>query len=257
MLIVLSPSKTLDYSTPVTLKEYSKPELLKESGYLIERLREYSPARLQKLMGISPKLAALNAERFKAFRTPFTPENARQALLAFKGDVYAPMRVERYAKADFAFAQKHLRILSGLYGALKPLDLIQPYRLEMGCRLATPRGKHLYAFWDDTITKNLNEALHASGGDVLVNLASEEYFQAVRPDALMGRILHVQFKERRGDALKIIGLMAKKARGTMADWIIRNRVTVPERLREFREDGYRFQPALSDTEHWVFARYSQ
>lgn len=252
MLLVLSPSKTLNYSTHSPLFAATTPELLEESKKLVKILRRYDADQLSDLMGISEKLALLNVERFHQFSLPFTPANARPALLAFKGDVYAPMKVERYGKEDFAYAQKHVRILSGLYGVLRPLDLMQPYRLEMGTPLKTSAGRDLYEFWGDRITDSLNDALGRDG--TLINLASAEYFKAVRPRKLKGRLVHIVFKEKHKGGLKIIGLFAKKARGMMADHIIRHRLTGAEGLKDFREGGYRFTPSLSDSKSWVFVR---
>lgn len=254
MLIVLSPSKTLDYSTAVTLKNHTKPALLKHTQELIGRLREYTPEALGALMDISPRLAALNMQRYRDFSLPFTPKNARQALLAFKGDVYAGIPTADYSAEDFAFAQQHLRILSGLYGLLRPLDLMQPYRLEMGTSLRVGTARNLYDYWGDTLTRALNQALADSGTDMLVNLASEEYFKALRPAALKGRILTVSFKEKRGNKLQTIGLFAKKARGRMADYAVQERITEVKRLKKFNEDGYIFQPELSSEQLWLFSR---
>jgi len=250
MIIVLSPSKTLDFASKPRIKTYTQPALLAESETLIKTLRGYSEARLKKLMGISDKLAALNAQRYKNFHTPFTPDNAKQAILAFKGDVYEGIDVESYGKAHFEFAQKHVRILSGLYGLLKPLDLIQPYRLEMGIRLPTKRGKDLYGFWGDLIT----EVLNAEKSVPLINLASEEYFSAVKPDVFKGDILHIVFKEKHKGTLKIIGLFAKKARGMMASFVVKNRITDAAGLKDFTESGYRFAPKLSGEDSCVFVR---
>jgi cytoplasmic iron level regulating protein YaaA (DUF328/UPF0246 family) len=181
MIIVLSPAKTFDFQTPLTLDEHSQAQFLEQSEVLIARLRELSPAAIASLMKISDKLAALNASRYAEWTQPFTPDNARQAIRAFDGDVYAGFDAETLSLADLQFAQQHVRTLSGLYGVLRPLDLIQPYRLEMGTRLSNPAGKDLYAFWDERISDALNAALSEAGASVLVNLASEEYFKAVKP----------------------------------------------------------------------------
>jgi len=251
MILVLSPSKTLDFETRPRIATHTMPDMLKESRTLIKELRGYTPKKLSALMDISDKLAALNVQRYKDFATPFTPANARQALLAFKGDVYGPIEVDSYSKDDFAFAQKHMRILSGLYGLLRPLDLIQPYRLEMGTRLKNPKGRDLYSFWGEGITQALNEA---NKSKVLVNLASEEYFKAVKPAQLDGRLINIIFKENQKGKLKIIGLFAKKARGMMANYIVKNRVVDEEELKHFKAGGYQFQPALSNAMDWVFVR---
>ena len=181
MLMVISPAKTLDYTTPLATQRYTQPALLEKSQELVAVARQLSPAALASLMSISDKLALLNAERFNDWHPQFTPENARRAILAFKGDVYTGLQAERFSEADFDFAQQHLRMLSGLYGVLRPLDLMQPYRLEMGTKLENPAGKDLYSFWGETLTQTLNAALAAQGDDLLINLASDEYFRAVQP----------------------------------------------------------------------------
>jgi len=254
MLLLLSPSKKLDFDHAPLLKLHSQPEMLKESLVLIKELQKYTPKKIAKLMDLSDKLAELNTHRYQQFQTPFTLENARQALTAFKGDVYAPMKVESYSKADFEFAQEHVRVLSGLYGLLKPLDLIQPYRLEMGTALPTKRGKNLYDFWGTAITDAINKALKAHKNRQIINLASVEYFQAVKPELLSAPLLNIVFKEKHKGALKIIGLFAKKARGMMADFIIKNRVDSTKEIQNFAAGGYRFEKSLSNSQDWVFIR---
>lgn len=254
MLIILSPSKTLDYNAPVTIRTHTQPALLEHTNELISLLRKLSTTKLQALMDISPKLAQLNAERYQTFSTPFTPKNARQALLAFKGDVYEGVKVEDYSAEDFSCAQNHLRILSGLYGVLRPLDLMQPYRLEMGTALKNQRGKNLYAFWGEHVTQQLNGAMKTAKTNLLINLASEEYFTVVRPGALKGDIITPVFKERSGNQLKTIGLFAKKARGLMASYIIRNRITMIEDLLQFNAAGYAYDKHLSDNYNIIFTR---
>ena len=254
MIIVISPSKTLDFETKPRIATHTVPEFLGESQQLIKKLRTYSVDNLSKLMDISEKLSVLNWNRFRDFTAPFTPDNSRQALLAFKGDVYEPIEVELFHTKEFEFAQKHLRILSGMYGLLKPLDLIQPYRLEMGIRLPNPRGKDLYAIWGDRITEALNEAMAKDKSKLLVNLASEEYFKAVRPKKLEGECLNIVFKENQKGKLKIIGLFAKKARGMMVNFIIKNQIINKNDLKKFTEGGYRFEPGLSNSNSWVFVR---
>lgn len=189
MLILISPAKTLDYQSPLATTRYTQPELLDHSQQLIQQARQLSAPQISRLMGISDKLADLNATRFHDWQPHFTPDNARQAILAFKGDVYTGLQAETFNDADFDFAQQHLRMLSGLYGVLRPLDLMQPYRLEMGIRLENPRGKDLYQFWGDIITDKLNEALEAQGDRVVVNLASEEYFKSVKPKKLNAELI--------------------------------------------------------------------
>ncbi len=254
MIIILSPSKTMDYTSKLLTKKHTIPEFLDGSVQLIKYLRDKTPAELMKLMDISNKLAALNFQRYQDFYTPFTTKNARQAILAFKGDVYEGIDIENYSESDFSFAQEHLRILSGLYGLLKPLDLIQPYRLEMGIKLANPRGKDLYEFWDDRITKSLNSALHKQKSPLLINLASQEYFKSVHEVKLDGELLNIIFKEGKGSDFKIIGLFAKAARGKMANFIIKNRTEKAADLRAFNDNGYKFNKKLSDSKNYVFTR---
>ncbi|MDX2074007.1 MAG: peroxide stress protein YaaA [Alphaproteobacteria bacterium] len=254
MLHLLSPSKTLDYETQYALKQYSQPQFLADSEKLVAKLRTLSPAQIGRMMELSDKLAALNAQRFKAFSTPFTPANARQALLAFKGDVYTPIDVAGYTKQDFAFAQSHMRVLSGLYGLLRPLDLIQPYRLEMGRKITIGKTGDLYGFWGARLAKSLNAELASHKTRLLVNLASEEYARAVDRKILKFPVIDMIFKEKKGDTLKIIGLFAKQARGAMANFIIKNQIDKPEGLRDFTGNGYRFDPKLSDASRMTFVR---
>lgn len=256
MLIVISPAKNMDMQAGSTKAGTAQPELLAEAKILAGIMRERDSFALAELMGISMKLADLNAGRWRAFSTPFTPDNARAALLAFRGDVYRGLDADSLDTNALAFAQEHLRILSGLYGVLRPLDLIQPYRLEMGTKLATTRGENLYAFWGDAITEALSRALAAQGDDILINLASNEYFSAVRPEALAGRIVTPVFKEKKGDAYKIVGLFAKRARGLMSRYIIDERLHEAEALKGFDAEGYAFNPSLSTADTWVFARSS-
>ncbi|PJG58030.1 peroxide stress protein YaaA [Aeromonas cavernicola] len=254
MLIVVSPAKTLDYESPRVTSHFTQPELLTHSIELIKRARELSPAQIATLMKISDKLAGLNTARFAQWQPDFTPANARQALLAFKGDVYTGLAVDDFSEADFAFAQQHLRMLSGLYGVLRPLDLMMAYRLEMGIKLANPRGKDLYQFWGDVITEHLNKALAAQGDEVLINLASDEYFKSVRPKALQARIITPVFKDEKNGQFKIISFYAKKARGMMARYIIKHRLTQVEQLTDFQAEGYRFVAEESDTSTLMFKR---
>ena len=205
-------------------------------------------------MDLSDKLAHLNYDRYQTFSTPFTPDNARQALLAFKGDVYAPMEVASYTKKQFEFAQAHLRILSGLYGLLKPLDLMQPYRLEMGTSLPNSRGKNLYEFWEKRIAKAINNDLKNHKNKIVINLASVEYFHSVKPELLDGTLLTIAFKEKHKGGLKVIGLFAKKARGMMANFIIKNGIYDSAELKGFTQDGYSYQRTLSNEQEWVFTR---
>lgn len=254
MLMIISPAKTLDYeSSPVT-QEFTTPVFLAESTELIKQLRTLNPSDIANLMGISDKLAGLNAARFEAWQTPFTPDNAKQAILAFKGDVYSGLDTESLSSEDFAFAQSRLRILSGLYGLLRPLDLMQAYRLEMGTRFANNRGKDLYAFWCDRITEKLNEALQQQTDNVLVNLASNEYFKSVKPAKFEGKIFTPIFKDFKNGQYKIISFYAKKARGLMVRYIIDNRINRVEELKGFDYKGYAFNADMSEGNDWVFIR---
>ena len=257
MLIVISPAKTLDFETPPKVPTFTIPDFLDDSAELIDELRSYEPYRLGDLMGISPKLADLNSNRYHNWSLPFTADNAKQSVLAFKGDVYAGLDADNLSADDLQFAQAHLRILSGLYGVLKPLDLMQPYRLEMGTKLKNRRGKDLYDFWDDRINKILNDELAGQDSPVLVNLASNEYFKSVQPESLNARIVTPTFKEARNGDYKFISFTAKKARGLMSRYIIRNRLAEPDDLRGFDLEGYRYNDALSDTDSPVFTRSSK
>lgn len=256
MLLVISPAKTLDYESPLPTRRHTQPAFIEHSMELIAGLRELSPARLSELMGISDKLAGLNAARFGSWSPSFTAENARPAILAFKGDVYTGLQAEEFSEADFDYAQQHLRMLSGLYGLLRPLDLMQPYRLEMGTAFKNARGKDLYAFWGDRISEWLNLALKEQGDDVLVNLASKEYFSAVKRPALKARVIDCEFRDFKNGEYKIISFHAKKARGLMARYVIRNRLEHPKAMTAFDEAGYRYAPERSSANNLVFLRDS-
>lgn len=257
MLMVISPAKTLDYESPLATQRFTQPALLEKSHQLIDVARDLSPAQIASLMSISDKLAHLNAERFNQWQPPFTPDNARQAILAFKGDVYTGLQAETFSEADFDFAQQHLRMLSGLYGLLRPLDLMQPYRLEMGIKLTNPAGKDLYSFWGDLLTEKLNEALADQGDDVLINLASDEYFKAIKPKLLKGQLIKPVFLDEKNGKFKIISFYAKKARGLMSRFVIQNRLSKPEQLKEFDVDGYFFAADESEGNELVFKRREQ
>ncbi|MCC5887173.1 MAG: peroxide stress protein YaaA [Gammaproteobacteria bacterium] len=254
MLILISPAKTLDFDTPAVVKTHSEPQFLEHSRELISVLRNQSPAEIASLMKISTQLADLNYARYGAFTEPFTPANAKQAVLAFRGDVYTGLEADSFSRRDFTFAQKHLRILSGLYGMLRPLDLIQPYRLEMGTRLATDRGRDLYAFWGDRLTATLAAELKGKRQPLLVNLASNEYFAAVDTEGLGARVVTPVFKDWSKGSYRFISFHAKKARGMMAGWIIRNRVTQADALPDFDVAGYRFHAEESQPDVPVFVR---
>lgn len=256
MLMVISPAKTLDYESSLATEQHSQPDFLDDACELVDQLKTLEPHQVSNLMSISDKLGQLNAERFQQWKTPFTPDNARQAILAFKGDVYTGLDAERFSDKEFEFAQKHLRMLSGLYGVLKPLDLMQPYRLEMGTRFENTRGKDLYAFWGDLITRELNRLLEADDG-VLVNLASNEYFKSVRKKELNGRLVTPQFKDWKNGQYKMISFYAKKARGLMCRYAIENGITQADDLKGFNLEGYYFSPEQSDQNNWLFLRDEQ
>lgn len=246
MLIIISPAKTLDYESPLATTRYTQPELLDHSAQLMEYCRELTPAQIGSLMKISDKLAGLNAARFAEWQPNFTPQNARQAILAFKGDVYTGLHAEDFSEQDFDFAQQHLRMLSGLYGLLRPLDLMMPYRLEMGIKLHNAKGSDLYSFWGDLLTEKLNQQLKEQGDDVLINLASDEYFKAVKPAKLDGQLIKPVFLDEKGGKFKIISFYAKKARGLMSRFIIQNQLTQPEQLKDFNLEGYFFDEEKID-----------
>lgn len=254
MLSVISPAKTLDFETPPTTEQVSQPDFLKQSQALIDILRDYSPQQISELMGVSDKLAGLNAARFEEWQPPFTLNNAKPAAQAFQGDVYTGLQAETFSEAENQYAQTHLRILSGLYGLLRPLDLIQPYRLEMGTKLPNSAGKDLYAYWKPVLTPALNEAIADSGSNVLVNLASNEYFKAVDTKQLDARIITPVFKDEKNGTFKIISFYAKKARGLMSAWLIQQQVNEPDRLKAFDVAGYRFDAAGSQGDTFVFTR---
>ena len=256
MLAVISPAKTLDFSPQDFTDCHTIPDRLEDSQALVARLAKLSPRQLRNLMGISEKLADLNHGRFQEWSLPFSPANAKQAVLAFKGDVYTGLELEEFRKRDFDYAQDHLRILSGLHGILRPLDLIQPYRLEMGTKLKNERGNNLYQFWGGTITEALNQALGKLRGKskVLVNLASKEYFDSVIPTRIEAPIVTPVFKDAKNGQYKIVSFWAKKARGMMADFIVRERPKKPEDLAAFNRGGYYFHPEGSTDSEYVFLR---
>lgn len=260
--MLVSPAKTLDFTSPRRTTCHSQPAFLDEAAVLIEHLRQLAPAALSALMGVSDALAALNVARYAEWSRPFTPENARQAVLAFAGDVYEGLEVATLDEADFAFAQQHLRILSGLYGVLRPLDLIQPYRLEMGTRFSNPGGKDLYAFWGRTLQQHLLATLEAQAATspmVLLNLASEEYFKAVQvrqllKDAPSVEVVQPVFEDWKNGKYKVISFFAKRARGLMARHVIRNRIDTPAALCDFNAEGYAFAPEASGNGVLMFRR---
>jgi hypothetical protein len=254
MLIVVSPAKSLDYETPIRTRKHSEPQFLKEADTLARQLKKMSPDDLCELMNISSKLGELNYGRYANWKTPFDPEQARQALFAFKGDVYLGLKAEQFDAADVNFAQKHLRILSGLYGILRPLDLMLPYRLEMGTRLKNKGGNNLYDYWGSKLTDALNEEFSSQRSKVLVNLASNEYFSSLQPKALEAEIISPVFKDFSSGKYRVLSFFAKKARGEMAAWIIRNRIDSPDKLKQFDVEGYRYSPDDSTASKPVFLR---
>lgn len=254
MLIVVSPAKTLDYESPLPTEEFTRPAHIKSSKLLNTRLRDLSALDLSELQHVSSKIAELNFERNHDWKTPFNLKNSRQALFAFKGDVYTGLDAYSMSEKNLNFAQDHLRILSGLYGLLRPLDLMRPYRLEMGTKLSTTDAKNLYEFWDMQITDAINKQLKAINSDTLINLASNEYFKAVKTKKIKGRVIHPVFKDYKNGEYKMIGFFAKKARGMMSRFIIDNEITSPEEIKNFTTEGYAYNPVMSDEHKWVFTR---
>jgi cytoplasmic iron level regulating protein YaaA (DUF328/UPF0246 family) len=254
MLTVISPAKTLDFDTPPTTRKATQPQFLQRSAELVADARAMSPQDIRALMGVSEKIAELNHARFMNWGTPFNLDNAKQSILAFKGDVYTGLEAQTLSSAQLNFAQKHLCILSGLYGLLRPLDLMQPYRLEMGLKFPNSGGSNLYEFWNDSITRALNTQLKKSGTRVLVNLASNEYFKAIQPGALDAEVITPVFKDLKGDKYKIISFYAKKARGQMARFIIDNELNDPAGMKKFKTGGYRYSKAESTARELVFTR---
>jgi cytoplasmic iron level regulating protein YaaA (DUF328/UPF0246 family) len=254
MLLVVSPAKNLDYDSPLPTNKFTMPSMLAHSEELISICKKLTPADISSLMGVSDKIAGLNTARFTQWSMPFTVDNARPAMLAFNGDVYTGLDAKTLSEGDFDFAQQHMRILSGLYGLLKPLDLMQPYRLEMGTRLVNERGTNLYQFWGDVITNAVNQALAEQGDKVLINLASTEYFKSVKKKNLAGDIITPAFKDWKNGQYKMISFYAKKARGLMARYIIENRITEIEQLKSFDVAGYQYSADLSQGNDWFFTR---
>lgn len=257
MLIVISPAKTLDYDSLLPPHQASQPRLLEHSADLIARARELSATDIAALMNVSDNIAQLNWQRFSDWSIPFTEDNARPAIFAFKGDVYTGLDVAGWTAAELSAAQRRLRILSGLYGLLRPLDLMQAYRLEMGTRLDNVRGRNLYQFWGERISDQLCEDMRAADTDVLVNLASNEYFKAVRPGQLPGPVIEPVFQDQKNGRYKVISFWAKKARGRMAAWMLRENVTRPQDLAQYALDGYRYDAAASTEARPVFRRPEQ
>ena len=249
MLAIISPSKTQDFSS-CSVTTFSKARQLTQSQELIDVLKNKTQVQISKLMTLSDKLSELNFDRFQAFNTPFSLDNAKQALLAFKGDVYNGIDAPSLSLEDLKFAQNNVRMISGLYGVLRPLDLIQPYRLEMGTKLSNKNGSNLYDYWGSKISKVLN----GDEKDLIINLASNEYFKSIDKKVLKAQILDIVFKEKKNDTYKVIGIYAKRARGLMVNYIIRNRITDPKALKNFSDEGYHYDEALSSDSSWVYIR---
>ena len=252
--MLLSPAKTLDYETPATTNSFSIPDYLGKSSELVKVLKQKSFLDLMELMQVSQKIAELNVERFNQWKLPFSTENAKQAVLAFKGDVYTGLDASALSENRLAYTQSHLRILSGLYGLLRPLDLMQPYRLEMGLKLTTKKGENLYQFWGEKITDALNVLLAKQDEPVLINLASNEYFKSVQKKNLDGRLITPEFKDWKNGIYKMISFFAKKARGLMVRFAIDHNIQKAEVLQNFDYDGYHFNLELSRADKWVFSR---
>ncbi|WP_419811122.1 peroxide stress protein YaaA [Bacterioplanoides sp.] len=254
MLTLLSPAKTLDFDTPPTTDTFTQADFLEHSAQLVDVLKPYSPDEIGALMKLSPALSELNVQRYHDWVLPFKADNAKAAMLAFKGDVYTGLEANTFDQSQLEFAQQHVRILSGLYGLLRPLDLIQPYRLEMGTKLENPRGKNLYDFWGDIITDALNAELDKHGSQSIVNLASNEYFKSVKTKKLKGELITPVFKDEKNGQYKIISFYAKKARGLMTAYIVRNNIDNAEAIKAFDVAGYRFSEEDSSGNTWVFKR---
>lgn len=257
MLAIISPAKTLDFETPISGFAFSQPNLTAYSQALIEICKQLSPAEVGSLMSISDKLAALNVVRFAEWQLEHNEQNAKAAIFAFKGDVYTGLDAETLNKEQIEYAQNHLRMLSGLYGLLKPLDLMQPYRLEMGTKLSNSKGKDLYAFWGNIITENLQKAIDEQGDDILVNLASDEYYGAVKPQNLNATIIKPVFLDEKNGKYKVISFYAKKARGMMVRFMLETQPTKVEQLKQFNYGGYWFDEESSIATELVFKREEQ
>ena len=254
MIVLMNTSKTLDFQQKAPIPKHTIPELIKDAEILVKELRKLSQSEFSKLMKTSEKLTRLNLERYASWQTQVQKANAKQALLAFKGDIYSGIEVDSYQLKDFEFAQKHMRILSGLYGILRPLDLIQPYRLEMATKLATTRGKNMYDFWGTKLNEILKVLLKQEKSGTLVNLCSMEYFKAIKSDLLDAKVITPAFKEFRDGTYRFITLYAKKARGMMCNYIIRNQIREVNDLKSFDVEGYQFNKKVSSDNDWVFTR---
>ena len=254
MITIISPAKNLDFKSLSQTKKYSYPVFMDNSRILIKKLQKLNPKDIAKLMKVNDAIAFLNFERFLSWRTPFNIDNSKQALLAFKGQVFIGLDAKSLTENDLLYAQDHLRILSGLFGILKPLDLIQAYRLEMGTPLKNPTGKNLYKFWGSKINEVINEELAKQKSKVLINLASNEYYKAIKPKMIQGEIITPVFKEEKGNDFKVVTVYAKTARGLMSRFIIKNKIDNPEDIKAFDMAGYLFNRDLSNDKEWVFTR---
>lgn len=256
MLTIISPAKTLDFETPPATQQFSNSDFLDDSEKIIWELRKMSVGEIASFMDISIKLAEVNFERFLLWQKTLTIENAKQALLAFKGDVYVGLDAESFTEDDFVVAQKSLRILSGLYGVLKPLDLILPYRLEMGIKLKIENTNNLYDYWSDKITENLNSAISTGNHEALINLASAEYFKVINSKNICRPIITPIFKEEKNNKYQVVAIHAKKARGLMTRFILKNKLTNVNDIKAFDEAGYIFRETMSNEHDWTFTRIS-
>jgi cytoplasmic iron level regulating protein YaaA (DUF328/UPF0246 family) len=254
MLALISPAKKLDFETETTLSNHTQPVFLSETEKLVGKAKKLSRSKLAQTMKLSDKLAELNYQRYQDFATPFTLANAKQAALVFNGDTYVGLQASSLDEDDLLFAQDHLRILSGLYGLLRPLDLIQPYRLEMGTRFSPPKGGDLYGFWDGQLSQAINEIIEPQADRSVINLASNEYFKAVKEKSLAGPVITPVFREIKDGQARTIGMFAKQARGAMARYIITDRVESPHQLKAFKGRGYTYQADQSDETRWIFTR---
>jgi len=254
MLIILGPAKTIDTSAHGITDSFSKPQYLDQAGELVGQLQGYSIAKLKSLMQVSDKLATLNFERYAQWRISYSAEEGQQAILAFSGEVFNGLQARTLSEADLLFAQEHIRLLSGLYGVLRPLDLILPYRLEMGTQMKNSKGKNLYEFWKEIIPEDISFETGAQKNKVLINLASKEYFKSIKPGSFPYPLITPVFKESDGKGFRNVTIYAKKARGMMLRFIIQNRINDPEYLKAFDEDGYYFNNDLSSQREWVFSR---
>ena len=254
MLALVSPAKKLDFESEWDAFTLTQPAFLDDTQELVDAAKKLSKSKLQSLMKLSDKLAELNYQRFQSYKTPFVPDNAKPALYTFRGDTYVGLDADTLSESDVIYAQDHLRMLSGLYGMLRPLDLMQPYRLEMGTKMKNPRGEDLYDFWGDILSDACNEATNGHKNRSVICLASNEYIKAIKANKLKGGMITCHFKDVKNGQAKVVGLFAKRARGAMARYMVQNRIETPEGLKGFDTDGYAYQDDLSDHRNYVFIR---